>query len=143
MRKHSDDVTFGRSLEERLSNKFDALQMSRERQEDDTFDEISKSIVILTKAVPQVHSELMQRKTELDKELKDTINQIQQEARYARDEIQRQEFLQTERFKAQWDYRELLEEIIMEVLEAHSLIHMLKTPEATLIDDGDDENERC
>jgi len=143
MRKHNDEVSFGRSLEERLSNKFDALQLARENQNEDLFDEISKSILVLIKAVPSVFDELMNRKDELDKELKDTLQSIQREASYAKDEIQRQGFIKYENFKAQWDYRELLEEIIMEVLEAHSLIQMVKVPEAILIDDGDDENERC
>jgi len=143
MRKHNDEVSFGRSLEERLSNKFDALQLARENQNEDLFDEISKSILVLIKAVPSVFDELMNRKDELDKELQDTLQSIRREASYAKDEIQRQGFIKYENFKAQWDYRELLEEIIMEVLEAHSLIRMVKVPEAILIDVGDDENERC
>ena len=143
MRKHNDEVSFGRSLEERLSNKFDALQLARENQNEDLFDEISKSILVLIKAVPSVFDELMNRKDELDKELQDTLQSIRREASYAKDEIQRQGFIKYENFKAQWDYRELLEEIIMEVLEAHSLIQMVKVPEAILIDVGDDENERC
>ena len=135
MRKHNDEVSLGRSLEERLSNKFDALQLSRENQHEDLFDEISKSILVLTKGTPTVYKELMLRKDELDKELKETLQSIHHEASYAKDEIQRQGFIKYENFKAQWDYRELLEEIIMEVLEAHNLIPMVKVPEAILVDD--------
>jgi len=114
----------GRTLEDRLAHKFDDLQLSREDHQADLFDEIAKSIEVLMKAVPRAFQELMEYKEELDKDLDEESRAIEQEASYARDEIQKQAVYQSRGFKAMWDYREVYEEIIMEVMQKYKLIPM-------------------
>lgn len=114
----------GRTLEDRLAHKFDDLQMAREDHQADLFDEIAKSIEVLMKAVPRAFEELMGYKQELNDDLDDETQAIEQEASYARDEIHKQAIYQSRGFKAMWDYREVYEEVIMEVMQKYKLIPM-------------------
>ena len=58
----AEDKIIGQTLEDRLAHKFDDLQVAREDHQDGLFDEISKSIEVLMKAVPQAFEDLMRNK---------------------------------------------------------------------------------
>ena len=111
------------TLEDRLANKFDWLQQARENEDAKLFDELVKSIIVLFKAKPSAHQEFMLEKTELDKELIELMQSIDYAANQATDEIYRQATL-NEKFPLQWQYRESLEEMIMELMEKYNLIPM-------------------
>ena len=53
----------GRSIEEKLSEKFDFLQLSREERHPVLFDELVRSIEVLFKAVPNAYNDYIKEKT--------------------------------------------------------------------------------
>mgnify|MGYP000144324992 CR=1 FL=1 len=122
----------GRTLEDRLAKKFDALQVARENRNGDLFDELSKSIEVLLIGVPDAHRELMREKEKLDKDLEEELYDIERGASYAKDDIQRQLYKQTEGYKVMWEYREVYEEIIMEVMQKFRLIPLRYIPRSTV-----------
>ena len=117
----------GRTLEDRLADKFDRLQQAREDKQEDLFDEISRSIEVLLKGVPQAHDDLVHQREELDKDLKDVFKNIEVEANSARDDINRRAIMTASMFKAKWEYREVYEEIIIETLQKYKLL-LLRRP---------------
>jgi len=110
-----------------LADKFDNLQQAREARQEELFDEISRSIEILLKGVPQAHDDLIHQKEELDEDLKDVFKNIQVEASGARDDINRNAIINASAYKAKWDYREVYEEIIIETLQKYKLL-LLRRP---------------
>ena len=121
-----EEKLVGRTLEDRLAHKFDDLQIAREDHQTALFDEIARSIEVLFKGVPEAHKELMKEKSELDKDLQEELYAIEEEAKIAKDEIHRQSIYNSRGFKAMWDYREVYEEIIIEVMQKYQLIPMRK-----------------
>ena len=127
-----DEQIFGRTLEDRLANKFDDLQIAREDHQPDLFDEIAKSIEVLLKALPDAFNELMYEKSELDKDLEEETKFIGRQASMAVDDIDRQAIYQSRGFKAMWEYREVYEEVIMEVLQKYHLIPVRKPQQSSI-----------
>lgn len=119
-------------LEDRLAQKFDDLQVSREDRQPELFDEVAKSIEVLLRAVPDAYNDLMEEKETLNNDLYEEVNKIEQEAANAQDEIYRQAILQNKGFTAQWDYREVYEEIIIGVMQKHGLIPMMRSSRSML-----------
>lgn len=117
-------------MEDRLAHKFDDLQMSREDHQAGLFDQVARSIEVLMKGVPEAHSELIHQKELLDRDLEEETLDIEREASYAKNEIHRDAIYQSRGFKAMWDYREVYEEIIMEVMQKYNLIPMRKPQES-------------
>jgi len=111
-----------RTLEDRLADKFDALQAAREERNHVLFDEIARSIEILLKAIPDAYNQLMVEKAELDKDLVEQLAYIEQQATAAPNQIYRDAILNNESFVAQWDYRETYEEIVIELLQRAKLV---------------------
>ena len=122
----------GRTLEDRLAKKFDELQIARENRNGDLFDELSKSIEVLLLGVPDAHKELKQEKEKLDKDLEDELYNIERSASYAKDPIQSQLYKQTKSYDIMWEYREVYEEIIMEVMQKFRLIPLRYIPRSSI-----------
>jgi len=117
----------GKYLEDRLQVKFDDLQIAREDRQADLFDEIAKSIEVLFRAVPQAHEDLQQEKDTLDEDFENELRDIELEASRARDDIHRNAILQNRGYSAQWEYREVYEEILIDVMQKHGLVPMLRS----------------
>lgn len=111
-----------RTLEDRLADKFDALQSARETREPYLFDEIARSIEILLKAIPDAYIQLTAEKNELNTDLSEEMAHIEQKAESAGDQIWRDATLSNESFVAQWEYREAYEEIIIELMQRWKLV---------------------
>jgi len=116
----------GKYLEDRLQVKFDDLQISREDRQAELFDEVAKSIEVLFRGVPKAHEDLIAEKQSLDEDFENELRDIELEASRARDDIHRNAILQSRGYSAQWEYREVYEEIIMDVMQKHGLIPMLR-----------------
>lgn len=114
------------TLEDRLAKKFDELQVARERKESSIIDEYTRSIEVLLRAVPDAFEELMREKERLNRMLNEESHSVMMEAQASRDEISREYIVQTRMEKAMWDYRELYEEVIIEVLLKYGLIAIRK-----------------
>jgi len=112
----------GSTLEERLAYKFDGLQLSREERNHELFDEIAKSIEILMKGLPEAYEELTALKEELIKGLNEELKSIEEEASMATDNIQREFITNQKSYGIKWEFREIYEELIMEVLQKFDLI---------------------
>jgi len=119
-------------LEDRLAQKFDDLQIAREEGAAGLFDEIAKSIEVLLRAVPTAYNELQQQKQELDQEIEQVFYQIQLDARSAQDKIYRDAIINRKTDQAEWEYREVYEEIIIDILQKHGLISILRNSRSQL-----------
>jgi len=115
------------TLESRLALKFDEMQLAREDKRGTLFDEISKSIEILFKGLPVAYATLMNAKNELNARVKEVERDIEEEANNAKDEITRQDLIKRRRYELDWDYRNLYEEIIMEVMQQFNLVRFEMT----------------
>ena len=119
-------------LEDRLAQKFDDLQLAREERIPGLFDEITRSIEVLLRAVPQAYQDLQFERHSLDAELNDAEYQIQMEASRAQDSIHRQVIIESKSNAVEWEYREALEETIIDVLQKHGLVSMTRTVRSQL-----------
>jgi len=117
-----DERMRGRSIEEKLSEKFDFLQLSREERRDDLFDELVRSIEVLFKAVPDAYNDFIKERSEIEKELSEELNKIEKAASVAHDKINEESIRSEGMYEAMWEYREVLEEIIMELMQKHGLV---------------------
>lgn len=122
------------TLEDRLTRKFDDMQRAREGRQDSLFDELNRSIEVLLKAVPEAFEELMYEKQRLNNELEKEKQDIIYKANSARDEISRDVIFQSGVNKANWEYREVYEEVIIEILQKYDLIPM-RRPSGSMIRD--------
>ena len=126
-----------KTLEERLADKFDYLQIAREEKSIDgsdvAFDEIAKSMEILLKGLPEAHEQLMLRKKELDDAFIEERDNIVADANNARDDIQR-DFIYSRRLEsAKWDYREIYEEMIMDIMQEYQLVDMKRPTSVSVV----------
>ena len=119
-------------LEDRLAQKFDDLQLAREERVPHLFDEIGRSIEVLLRAVPQAYQELAFERQQLDAELEEAIYEIYRQASQAPDPIYRDAIVNNKSSAAEWEYREAYEEIIIDVLQKHGLVTMMRTARSQL-----------
>lgn len=117
-----DERLRGRSIEEKLSEKFDFLQLSREERQPDLFDELVRSIEVLFKAVPDAYNDFIKQKETMDNELEEELVSVEQEALRSNDKISEDTLRSDKSYVARWEYREVLEEIIMELMQKHGLV---------------------
>jgi len=110
------------TIEDRLAIKFDDLQVAREDRVHDLFDEIVKSIEVLFKALPNAYNELMEEKRKLNIELQKELLALREEANQARDDIDKQKLINEKSYRLHWEYRDIIEEIIMEVMQKNNLV---------------------
>ena len=120
------------TLEERLAQKFDDLQLAREERVPHLFDELERSIEVLLRAVPQAYEDLILERQQLDAELNEAMYQIGMEARQAQDSIHRNAIIDSKSGAVEWEYREALEESIVDILQKHGLITMMRPSRAQL-----------
>jgi len=111
-----------RTLEDILLEKFEMLQLTRENRNDAVFDEISKSIEILLRAVPDAYGQLMQERREMDLELETELRNVEQKAIRAPDKIASDAILNKESYAVLWEYREVYEEVIIDIMQQHNLM---------------------
>jgi len=123
-----------KSLEDRLARKFDELQISRENHMPELFDELAKSLEVLMKAVPDAYEELMTEKQKLDKELEKEEQDTMLQAQMSRDEISKEFIISKRMTDAMWEYREIYEEIIIEILQKYDLISIRKFSSSMMSD---------
>ena len=113
-------------IEDRFLEKFDLLQQAREVGNGSAFDELVKSIEILLKLLPSALKEFQDFKEELDKELDRELNKINYEASLQKDKIDEEAYRQNQSDNIKWEYREIIEEKIMEILYRNDLIGLSK-----------------
>jgi len=111
-----------RMLEDRLADKFDLLQMAREQRNHIVFDEIGRSIEVLLRAIPQAYNSLMEQKEVLDGSLNEQLAEIEERAENAPNKIAADSIRSNEAFQAQWDYREVYEEILIDLMQTFKLV---------------------
>jgi len=117
-----DERIRGRSIEEKLSEKFDFLQLSREERHSELFDELVRSIEVLFKAVPSAYNDFITQREVMDKELEKELISIEKRAMLAQDKISEDAVRSDKSYDARWEYREVLEEIIIEIMQKHGLV---------------------
>lgn len=122
VRPPEEKTMIGRTLEDRLADKFDALQMAREQKNSFLFDETTRSIETLLIAVPGAYNQLMGEKKSLDEDKTKINNDIEHRAINAEDKIKEQYIRNVEGYQAEWEYRETYEEVLMEIMAVWSLI---------------------
>jgi len=111
-----------RTLEDRLADKFDTLQLAREQRNHQVFDEIVRSIEILFKAIPDLYEQYRTEKDEMDVDKEALVMEIEEKASNAPDRISAQYIRNVEGFQVEWDYREALEEYLMELMSNWKLV---------------------
>jgi len=111
-----------KTLEDILLSKFETLQLTRESRNDAVFDEIAKSIEILLRAVPDAYQQLMREKDEMDSELEEELYRVKQKANHAKDQIDADSIFNKESYVVLWEYREVYEELIIDIMQQHNLM---------------------
>ena len=109
-------------LEDRLAEKFDTLQLAREQRNHIVFDEIARSIEVLLRVIPSAYNLLLQDKATLEQALIEQLDEIEGRAQNAPNKISADSIRNNEAFQAQWDYRELYEEIIIDLMQRFKLV---------------------
>lgn len=122
-----NEIARGQTLEDRLSHKFDFLQECRENEDPAGFDQVARSIEVLLKGVPKAYDELMSIKEEMEEDLAEEYEDLSREASQARDEISRDIIINRRSGQADWEFRLLYEEEIMDVMQKHDLINIRST----------------
>jgi len=112
----------GRTLEDRLAEKFDILQLAREQRNDVAFEEIARSVEVLLKVIPDAYNILQYQKNQLEKDLDEQLDDIERRAQNAPNKINADSIRTNESFQAKWDFREVYEEIIIELLQQFKLV---------------------
>ena len=115
-----------KSIEQRIMDKFEQLQAAREARGQEgagqAFDEFQHSIEILLTAHPDAYSNYEEEMTKLEKDRTEAIKEIQKVVSTKSDVIYQQHTLSQEMNKLDWDYREIVESIIMRILNDYHLI---------------------
>ena len=111
-----------RTLEDRLADKFDELQVAREQREHQLFDEIVRSIEILFKAVPEMYEQYKKEKEDMDADKEILDMELSDKVKNAPDRISANYLMNIESFQIEWDYREMLEEYLMELMSNWKLV---------------------
>ena len=129
----------GRTLEDRLADKFDQLQQAREMADGDGFDETCHSMEILFKGIPQAYEVLMEEKQEMDADLEKIFAEIEAKANTLIQDPTRQAYMNHEKAMANWEYRETYEELLIDIMREFSLIPMRYTTYADMQSTSDEE----
>ena len=88
------------------------------------FDEIIESLEMLLKLKPTLYNELMQFKSGLMNEMQHVLQQVEQLASNARNQIQKRVFLEGEVSVIEWDVRKDYFDKIIEIMGNNQLIPM-------------------
>lgn len=113
-----------KSLESRLSDKFDLLLVAREEENALLFDEFAKSIETYLIAVPEALNTLREEKQEMTEELKKEYKKIEQRMINAPDAITRESIGKQLTQQVDWAFREEYSDVVMEVLYRYNLVPM-------------------
>jgi len=100
---------------------------------DSLFDELSKSILVLFRALPEAYNKIITAQEQLDKTFQDETAKVYKEVQNAKDPID-QEFLMNQRMEGlRWEYREIMEEIFIDVMQEFDLVEMNRPPQYGVI----------
>jgi hypothetical protein len=113
-------------IEDRFIEKFDDMMIARENQDSLLFDELVRSIRLLLKLFPTAYQELNDQIADLDKELDKELNKIEIEARQQKDTIDEDAYRNNQSDAVKWQYRDVVEELILDVLYKYGLIGLDK-----------------
>ena len=131
-----------KTLDERLADKFDLMQIAREEHNAALFDEFSKSIEILLKGTPRAYQEYNATKQSMVNDLNEQYQSIEAKVNNAPDALTRDHMGRSLLSNAEWTFRETLEEVLMELFEKYDLIPMASPPPADIRDATQEESEQ-
>lgn len=119
-----------KTMEQRIMEKFDELQIAREHKReqgaDVAFDELSQSIETLFFYEPKIYDELMKKKKVINDGLLKEKELLQKKVDIADDDIARQLIWTQGYLDMSWEYRELLEELYMRIIIDGGLVPRVK-----------------
>jgi len=122
--KEQEGKIRGATAEEFIWHKVNYLQEARESGDGAIFDEVMNSVEKLFRAFPKAHQELMAIKQQLDAVYFREKENIIREADRSRDVINRQNYIENESNDLDWEYRNMYEEAIIDVMQKQNLIPM-------------------
>ena len=114
----------GATVEEVMWEKINAMQDAREFGDGEQFDEITNSLEKLFRAFPKALNELIEAQEQLEQVLYQEKLRVIAEANQAPDVITREKFIGDESLSLEWEYRNLYEEAILDIMQKHDLIPM-------------------
>lgn len=134
-----------KTIEQQITEKFYELQISRQEKtsegSDVAFDEISKSIEVLLRGIPEAYNYLITKRQALDQAFIQERENIYKESQGARDEIEKDFILKQKLGSAKWEYRELYEEMIIDTMHDFQLIYTTRPPQISVIPSTNGEEE--
>jgi KaiC/GvpD/RAD55 family RecA-like ATPase len=113
-----------KTLEGRLSDKFDLLLKAREDEDAVLFDEFSKSIETLLIAVPEASNKLKTEKEQMIMELEKQYREIARRMDNAQDSISRDSIGKQLTTEVDWAFREEYSRLLMEIFYEYNLVPM-------------------
>jgi hypothetical protein len=113
-----------KTLEGRLSDKFDLLLIAREESNANAFDEFAKSIETLLLAVPEASKKLQEEKAQMVRELEQQYNDIIRRMENAQDSISRDTIGNQLTNEVDWAFRDEYSELLMEIFYEYNLVPM-------------------
>lgn len=118
--------TKSRTLEQRIVEKFDKLQIARENRfqegADSLFDELSTSISMLLRCLPKADEYYKVEKKKLDDAVIEERNKLIDKVKSAPDEISKQFIYNQNIDKISWEYRDLMESLFMDIIIKFNLM---------------------
>lgn len=121
-----------KTLERRLSDKFDLLLVAREEEDAVSFDEYSKSIETLLIAVPKASEKLKTEKEQMIMELEQQYKEIARRMDNATDSISRDSIGKQLTSQVDWAFRDEYSRLLMEIFYEYHLIPMQFTEKTTI-----------
>lgn len=113
-----------KTLEGRLSDKFDLLLIAREDEDAVSFDEFSKSIETLLIAVPEASEKLKTEKEQMIMELEQQYKEIARRMDDAPDSISRDSIGKQLTSQVDWAFRDEYSRLLMEIFYEYHLVPM-------------------
>ena len=121
-----ENKTDVRTLEQRILEKFDKMQVCRENRDQEgageLFDELSRSVELLMTGLKEANAFFSEKKKSIDSAFKEEQKKIESKLKSAQDDISRQIIWNTELVKLLWEYRDILESLTMETINKFGLV---------------------
>lgn len=122
--KEQEGKIRGATAEEFIWHKVNYLQEARETGDGEIYDEVLNSVEKLFRAFPKAHQEMLAMKQQLDAVYYREKENIIREADRSRDVINRENYISEQSNDLDWEYRNLYEEAIIDLMQKHNLIPM-------------------
>lgn len=115
-----------KTLEQRIIEKFDHMQVCRESRNQEgageMFDELLRSVELLITGLDDANKFFSEKKKKLDEMFKEEKKKIETKLVHAQDEIVRQVIWGKEMTDLSWEYRDLLESLLMETINKFGIM---------------------